>query len=484
METREEHRKKVKKRKFKYLNILGLISIIVFGVFVYYLTQIDVLSTLYFTIIVLVCSIFQVLSIILINLKKKVWKWIGSIILVISIIINGVGIYYLHNTNEFLKKSLGSKIVKTTNTYYVVANKENNFTDDNIEGEITYFDKTPKIKKAIKEFQEVYTDTTMKKNDDVISMYKDIKDKKSNFMLVEKLSYNTTFDLEKDLKKEDFKIVDKIKVVTESKIKKASTDKFNIYIAGTDFTDECMDFNMLVTVNTKTNRIVMTSIPRDFYFEVVGTGGAKDKLSFMAPYGIDTMKSSLENLFGINIDYYFKINTTSLVDVVDQVGGITFCSDYDYITTHATVLDTYDDRKGKKLHVTKGCQEVNGIQALTIARERLKLPGGDRARQENCRKILLAIVDKLKSTNTVTNYTNLLNSFSNLYETSVPKQAFSKIAKKTVDNGGKWRIDEQKVDGNDGNDYVHLSRLTDYVMRPNMDTVKEAAKKINRVINH
>ena len=482
METREIHKKK--KRKFKYLNILGLISLVVFIIFSVYLYNLDVLSILYYSFVLGVFGIFQILGIVLINLKKKVWKWIGSIILVLSMVVNSVGIYYLHNTNEFLNKSLGSKVIKTTNTYYVVANKENNFIDDNIEGDIAYFKNTPKIKKANTNLQKIYTDTNMKKYDDVVEMYQEIKDKKINFMYVESSSYNNVFDLEKSLKKDDYKVIDKIKVVTKSKMKESSTDKFNIYVGGTDFTNQFMDFNMIVTVNTKTNRIVMTSIPRDYYMEVVGTGGANDKLSCMAPYGVDTIIGSLEKTFGINIDYYFKINTTSLVNVVDTVGGIDFCSDYDYTTTHATILDDYDDRHGKKLHVIKGCQHVNGIQTLTIARERLKLPGGDRARQENCRKILLAIVDKLKSTNTVTNYTNLLNSFSGLYETSIPKKAFSKIAKKTVENKGNWRIDEQTVDGKDGNDYVHLSRLTDYVMRPNMDTVKEAAKKINRVINH
>ena len=80
---------------------------------------------------------------------------------------------------------------------------------------------------------------------------------------------------------------------------------------------------------------------------------------------------SLEQLLNIKIDYYVKVRTNSLVGVVDTLGGITFCSDKSFYTTHATILDSYDDSTGNKLYVEKGCKNYNGVEILTISRERL-----------------------------------------------------------------------------------------------------------------
>ncbi len=484
METKETQKKKVKKLKFKKLNILGLISFIIYVIFCIIFARLDLLSPLYLTLVIVILLLIQILGIFLINRRKKGLKILGSIILILFTIIHCVGIYYCYNTNEFLNKSLGSKYIKNTNTYYIVSKASNNLTEDDIAGDISYFKNTPNIDKANNKLKTIYTDAVMKSYEDVNLMFKDLNNDVVKFMYIEQSSFNTIFDLDKELNKDNYKVLDKIEVTSKLKAKDSNDSIFNIYVSGTDFTEENLDFNMIITVNTETNRILLTSIPRDYYFELDGYNGSKDKLSFMKPYGIETISNSLENLLNIDIDYYFKINTTGLVTVINEIGGINFCSDYDYITTHALVMGTYDDTKGKKLHVTKGCQYINGIEALTIARERKKLQGGDRARQENCRKIFMAILNKLNNVNTVTNYTGILDSFNGLYETSLPKSAFSNIAKTTINNKGKWKIEEQSVDGQDGKDYIKLTKYTDWVMYPDMQTVEKAGKKINRIINH
>ena len=479
----KERKKKVVKRKLKKISLIALLSILIFITFLVFIIQLDVLPAIYLIIAVILLSIIQILAIFLLFSKKKIAKGIGIFVLIVSMVVHSAGIYYLYNTNHFLNHSFGNKYVVSSNVFYVVTSSTTGFSEDNIEGAVAYFKNTHSIDEANKKLKSIYVDASPTSYDDMSAMFRDVLEHKIGFMLVEEVSYKSVFDFDKDLKKEDFVILDKIEITSKKKLSNEVKDAFNIYIGGTDFTDNCMDFNMIVTVNIKTNRIVLTSIPRDYYIEVAGYNGAKDKLSFMTPYGIDTISSSLENLFGIQIDYYIKLNTTSLVEVVDQVGGITFCSDTSYYTTHAMVLDTYDDTKGKKLYVKKGCQEVNGIQALTIARER-NFPGRDRVRQENCRKIMLAIINKLNNVNTLTNYTNLLNSIGNLYETTIPKEIISKTVKAALDKMGSWKIEEQSVNGDDTKDYIRFTNYKDWVMYPNMDTVTQAAKKINRIINH
>ena len=60
-------------------------------------------------------------------------------------------------------------------------------------------------------------------------------------------------------------------------------------------------------------------------------------MGYHGAWGITTSMKSLEQLLNIKIDYYVKVRTNSLVGVVDTLGGITFCSDKSFYTTHATI---------------------------------------------------------------------------------------------------------------------------------------------------
>ncbi len=483
-ETTSKPKKVVVKKRLKKINIIPLISFICLIVFLILVIKLNIIPTMYLIILSIILLFIQFIAFLLLNSKKKFLKVLALFIILISIIINTAGSYYLHNTNNFLNKSFNSEYLVNTNTYYIITNATSSNTKYDIEGDVAYYKNTSNIKKANQELEKLY-EVNLQAYDDVTSMFTDVKNNKIDFMYVEKSSYSLVFELDKNLKEEDFKVLLSIDVKSKTKLENnEAKEEFNIYIGGTDFTNTNMDFNMIVSINMRTSKVIMTSIPRDYYLELKEYNGKKDTLSYMGPYGIETSIHALENLFDIKIDYYIKVNTTSLVEVVDSIGGITFCSDYEFKTTHALVLNTYNDTVGKKLYVKKGCQDVNGIEALTIARERIALPGRDRARQENCRQILLAIIKKLNNVNTITNYTNILDSFSNLYETSIPREVINNLAKTTLDNKGKWKIIEQAVDGTDKKDYVHMTNYVDWVMEPNLQTVATASKQIKKVVKN
>ncbi len=470
---------------FKKINILSIISVLVLISLLFFIASLNVLPALYLFLIVFILVVIQILGIIFVNLKNKPLLIVGIIILCISIIINSVGSYYLYHTNSFLNKSFNSAENKKTNTFYIVTSKNSTYESKNdITGDVYYYDDLNNIDKAVEKLKNELKVNTNVYND-ISAMFIDLASNKINFVLIEKSSYDLSFNLDANLKKDNYKVIYKFNVDETIEVNKvsASGDSFNIYIGGNDFTNSLMDFNMIVSVNTATHEVLLTSIPRDYYIEVYGKNGRRDTLSYMGPYGIDTSIKSLENLFGIKIDYYVKINTESLVGIVDQIGGINYCSDISFTTTHATVLNTYDDTKGKKLTINKGCQQLNGIQTLTVARERNAFPGRDRVRQENCQKIMMAIFDKLKSVNTLSNYNQILSSISSLYQTTVPKEVITDILKDIINNGANFTITSQAVDGTDTKDYVHLTNLKDWVMIPNMDTVNNATTNIKKIVN-
>ena len=146
------------------------------------------------------------------------------------------------------------------------------------------------------------------------------------------------------------------------------------------------------------------------------------------------------------------------------------------------ILNSYDDRGKKKLYVKKGCQELNGIETLTVARERNAFVGRDRVRQKNCQKIIIAIFEKLKSTNSFVNYKEILDSLSNLYTTTIPRSVITDIAKDTID-GADWKFITQSVDGSDLWDAdIAILNGKGYAMQPNMNDVVNARNKINEIL--
>ncbi len=468
------------KNKIIIKNVIGIISLILSIVLIFFIIKINLLPNKYTIIIGVILFVLELISFILINIKKKIFNIIGIILIILISMINVIGIWYIQKTDSFLNKSFNTKSTSKY-TYYIITSSSNDYTEEDIKGDIYYYDNFDID--ATKKYLGNKFNLKFLESENMSDLFTGIKDKNINFILIDKASFNMVFDIDKNLKKSDYKIIYEFYLSEKLSLENSNTkNTFTLFICGNDFAG-FNDLNLLVTVNLKYRKAIITTIPRNYYIEVAGKDGRKDTLSFMSPYGLETSIKSIENYFKINIDYYLKINTHSLVELVDQIGGITYCSDQAYYTTHSLVLDTYNDDKGK-FYVSKGCQQLNGIQTLTVARERLAFYDGDRTRQKNCVKIMQAILDKLISTNTLTNYGNILNSLANLYETNMQKTQISLIAKTIISSNGNINIETQSVDGYETKDYVHLSDYKDYVIVPYEDTVTTAVNNINALLKN
>lgn len=469
----------------KKINIINIINLIFISIFIYLLNKINLIPKKYFIIILIILVIYFVFCFLLTNMKYKITKIIGIILTIISILISIIGSYFVYNGDRFLNKSFDNASDYTVINYYIVTYSDSLADNERDIFDTLYYTSEANISSAIEEFSNNINIET-KLYEDVSDLFIKLANKEISFVLISKSLYESIFEIDKTLNRDNYKIIYKFNVsikniIDEVRDTNNKSNSFNIYIGGSDFAN-LMDFNMIVTINMKTHKVLLTSIPRDYYIEEYGQGGKKDTLSYMGANGILINKKSLENLFNINIDYYLKVNTKSLVGIVDTIGGINYCSDFGYLTTHAMVLDTYDDRLGKKLYIKEGCQQLNGIQTLTLARERNAFLGKDRRRQINCQAIIIDIFEKLKSVNTITNYNNILNSISELYETTISRNRIENIMQDTI-NGSNWTFEEQLVDGIDAIDYVHLTTLKDWVMYPDMNTVNDAKIKIETIYN-
>lgn len=479
---------KYKKSRSKKKNIpsivVSIINLVLIIVLIGFIVSLKVVPTKFICIITILLLVFDVLVYFLLKSNKIALKVIGYFITVLLSIVEILGIHYIDKTNNFLNKAFNNALNTYTNTYYVISLEDSEFDsiDSLASSKIAYYENMPNVDEAIEELEKKI-DFNKSEISALYSLFTDLDKGKVSAVLLEKGLYNFVFESTDTLSMDDYKIVYSFDMTFEEEVEEIDSDgdSFSIYIGGADFTELYNDFNMIVTVNKKTHKILLTSTPRDYYIPIYGKGGAKDLLGYAGVWGINTSRKSLEDLYGVNIDYYVKINTQSLVGLVDTLGGVQFCSDISFYTTHATVMGTYDDTKGKKLYVKKGCNEYSGIQILTIARERRAYSDGDRQRQKNCQQIMINIFNELVRIENLTNYTNILNAVSDLYTTNIPRELVTEFANMTLDEGIKWTFEQQSVTGSDSTGYVHLSNVKDYVMIPNTDSVTAAADKIKEI---
>ncbi len=465
------------------LTVINFIFIIILTIF---LNNLHVIPLGYMVLIWFILLAFGVGIMFLLKQKKKVCKYIGYGLSAIFIVFCVIAIHYAERTNNFLNKAFNNATNTYINTYYVVTRSNSEYEDiKDLKGKrIGYYDSIPNIEEALKQLRKK-TSTTNMKYDDFDHTFAALDKDSVAAVVIEKTLYQFIMDYDDSFEQNKYNILDMFDVEIEEEQEEIDSngDSFSVYIGGTDFTETYTDFNMIVTINKKTHRVMLTSTPRDFYIELDGKNGAKDLLGYAGVWGINTSRKSLENLYDINIDYYVKINTKSLVGLVDTLGGIEFCSDFAYTTTHATIMGSYDDSKGTKLRVQQGCHDYSGIEILTIARERKAYADGDRQRQRNCQQIMINIFNKMIRPENITNYVNILNAVSDLYTTNIPRDLVTDLAKITVSNPTAWSIEQQSVTGRDSRNYVHLSNYMDYVMIPDMDSVAAATSKIKEIEN-
>ena len=461
---------------FLILNVL-LIGLLIFNIF-----KLNILPMKYLIGIIIILLLLLILITIFIQKKcKKKFKIVGYIISSILIIVSLLGVYFLNTTNNFLNNAFKEKKNTYTSTYYVLSLDHYENIDELNDNLIGYYINVPNINNALDKLKEKITFET-KTYENMFDSFNELNNTTIKGNLIEKNLYDSLLEASQDIKNANYKILYSFDIeVEEEVIKKEIYGNYvNIYVGGPDFTNTNYDFNMIVTINKDTHKILLTSTPRDYYIEVVGKG-MNDLLGYAGVWGINTSIASLKKLYNIDINNYVKIDTNSLIGLVDVLNGVEFCSDISYTTTHALVAGTYDDTKGLKLTVKKGCNTYNGIEILTIARERKAYADGDRQRQKNCQQIMINIFNKMASFNSIAKYSEVLNAVSDLYTSNVESSLITEIAKSII-SGDDWTFDTQSVSGTDSRGMVHLNTVEDYVMRPNQESVNQAIAKINGVM--
>ena len=262
----------------------------------------------------------------------------------------------------------------------------------------------------------------------------------------------------------------KEELVVENSSLDVTSDAFNIVISGIDTygpvsTVSRSDVNMIVTVNPTTKKILLTSIPRDYYVKLASFG-AYDKLTHAGVFGVEESMNTLSDLFGIEIDYYVKVNFTSLITIVDALGGIT--------------VDNPRAFKG----FAAGEIELDGREALSFSRERYSFSGGDNERVRNQQRVLTGIINKLMSPTVVKNYADVLDAISGCFVTNMTSEEIQSLIQMQISDMSPWDIDMIAVTGTGSSSTTCFAMpgYSLYVMKPNYDSVEEATAQIEALL--
>ena len=406
--------------------------------------------------IIITIGLLVVLAISIFLQKAKKSTLVTTIILVVFSLISLVGVFgfkqMIDITNRMNQTAAFSEVEMS-----VVVPKDSDIKDVN---QLTTVQAPTKVDKnnvdtlmsALKKDKKVDV-----KVDDVASYqeaYDNLKSGKSKAMVLSG-SYASL------LESVDSNYASNLKTIYTYKIKKKNNNSakqvdskvFNIYISGIDTygsisTVSRSDVNIIMTVNMNTHKILLTTTPRDAYVKIPDGGADQyDKLTHAGIYGVETSEKTLENLYGIKIDYYARINFTSFLKLIDQLGGVTVHNDQAFTSLHG------------KFDFPVGDIQMNSEQALGFVRERYSLDGGDNDRGKNQEKVISAIVNKLASLNSVSNFTSIVNNLQDSVQTNMSLDTINALANTQLDSGSKFTVTSQAVTGTGS-----TGQLTSYAM--------------------
>ena len=479
--NRRKSKRKNKSNNKKIFNIINVISILIaitFGIMLYVLGMVPekYLLILYaiFIVLYLVLSFFVFKK----NIKKSI-KIMCIVLFVIFDIVFGIGINYISKTIGFVD-IINNELFQKED-FYIMVNKDSKIEKiEDLDGKKIGVYSSLNSDKAIETLNKK-VDSTTKKYTDTISMFDELEDNKLDAVVINSSIKNLFNDELADTAsnlKEIYVLSVPIKKADKEVLKVVDVTRkpFNIYVAGGDAYGSInnvtnTDVNMIITVDPVNKKILLTSIPRDYYVNLPSFGeNAYDKLTHAGYYGIEESIKAVEKLLDTDINYYVKVNFSTIEKVTDAVGGLDVQSDYNFCV---------GDRCFKK-----GINHLNGERALTFARERHSFKDGDIQRVKNQQYVISALISKVTSSTTlISRYSNILNAVKDNIVISMDEKSINKFIKMQLNNMPSWQIESQNLTGKDASKETYtFPSMQLYVMLQDQESVNQAKEKIKEVM--
>lgn len=498
-------------RKSPLIRVISIISILLSIALIIKVIKIDILPLNFEITILGAVLLLTLILFIFYNFTShsKIARVFGGFMIIVVTLSYGLGYFYLYKTAGMLSTistsssgsgtKLGSLSDEMTNNVSVIVMKSSNYnslkdlsgkkigTTSELDAKSTEKCLTD-IKKSIDFDQEDYpnynqemTDLYDGRIDGVIldeSSRGIVYEQFLNISQVTKVVHTTSYKAPRE-----HAIVDSKHPVDVTK------DPFTIYFSGNDSFGDIQetsrtDSNMLVTVNPKTHRILMTSIPRDYYVPVACAedaadgcpDGQKDKLTHTGLYGVQTTINTIEDFMDVDINYYVRVNFSSLTNIVDAIGGV------DVTVGKGLAVDQFytDDTIGG---VVEGENHLDGQKALAYARERYAYEDGDLQRVKNQQQVLKAIIKKVKSPSMLLKYASLIDAIGSAIETNMPSSSITNFVKFQLASNSSWKFESYPMVGDTEMEFSPSLGDIASVTYQDRGSIETAHDKIEAILN-
>ncbi|WP_166082344.1 LCP family protein [Erysipelothrix anatis] len=477
----------MKKRKNKEFflsrnSTIIMIQVIISVASIFYIHRFGLLPNKYFLMVsgfILMLLVFM--SLLLFKTKGKL-NWFSKIFSLLLSLVLVIGCGYAMKGGNLLAKVTGAD--KDTHVISIVVKKDSNYSSledlkdvkigANIQMDRVNIDKGSELFSQKFKFSANIDEYTSYER-----MNEDLMDGTIPALMISEShrgflnEFNAKFD-------EQTRVIKFVSYEVDTSIKKANVDvtkdTYSVYLTGIDTYGPVSsvsrsDVNMIMTVNPKANQILLTSIPRDYHVEL-GTIGAMDKLTHAGIYGVGESVATLEKLLGIKIDYYLKVNFSSVEQIVDSLGGVEVYSKNSFVTMTPP-----------NVQINEGMNQLDGPESLAFVRERYNLPDGDNGRVRNQQELIKGMINKALSPKILTNFDSIIASVGDSMQLSMSDSDFKSIIRNQLDNGGGWDIQQYQLSGygSTSTSTYSMPGWNLYVMEPNYDTVDQASKFIEQM---
>lgn len=482
--------------------LLSIVMIVLMAFFAYQLIKMDILPQNLFIPVILIFVLISLILILWINLMAHgvVSKVFAMIFVLLYTVSMGIGNFYVYKTDGFMQKVTDHKIGDVKNTVSIIVMDDSNIKDlSSLKGKkvgrLNNVDKvgTNKLLKSVKKKKGSNYFKT-KKFDGALSEVEALYNGEIDAMILnESYRGNVTSVEEYEHFSTETRVVYSTSYYTTKKndslvVSDITKNPFTILISGNDTTGDVSelsrsDVNMLVTINPKTSTILLTSMSRDTYVETVCDAdgdtacpeGQMDKITHTGIYGLNTTRQTVEKFYDLKVNYSFRVNFTSVIDVVDALDGI------DLNVEEGEQCDLFWANMKPGLPV--GLHHVDGETALAFARERKAYVDGDYQRVRNQQKVMQAIINRAISSSALVNYTSFINSLESAFETNMTYDEITDLIKYELQAKPDWKFETYQISGlGDELMCASLGQAAS-VQVPDLNTVRIAREKIEAVMN-
>lgn len=471
-----------------FLNKLALIAFTLLGgYFVYTAVSTQMLDALR---IGLLCGVVAITVIVVwwlsLTRTKPVRLAIGSVLAMILCLVFAVGIRYIHLGMETLNNITAEEDETSLMTVYVRADDDREMADLLTETFGTLANDKANTLAAVQQLDEKYSAMLVTETyTSPTELVDALNDEKVDAILVNQGQLSVLEDMEGyEEALTELREVESFHVVVETDSDKTSISHedavFSVYISGSDSRDSNImatgrsDVNIIATVNTETRQVLLLNTPRDFYvpLSIAESYDLPDKLTHAGLYGVDVSKDTLAQYYGIDIDYYFRVNFTGFEKIIDALGGIEVDSEHDF---YSTISPT-------PIHYTEGINKLGGYEALYYVRERYAFVNGDYQRGINQMQVIKAVADKANSPSVLAGFTSLMDAVSGCFKTSIPTDLITALVRDQLANGDDWNIVTYYVSGTGSSEYTYsIPSQRAYVTIPDESTVEMAKDLMQQV---